>query len=31
MAVTRFRIALIEYAAVNRVPLPHWDHSVGGK
>jgi hypothetical protein len=29
--VTRFRIALIQYAAVNHLRLPRWVHSIGGK
>jgi hypothetical protein len=29
--VTRFRIALIEYAAVNHLTLPRWVHNIGGK
>jgi hypothetical protein len=28
--VTRFRIALIEYAAVNHLSLPRWVHTIGG-
>lgn len=29
--VTRFRIALIAYAAANHIPLPAWAHRIGGK
>lgn len=29
--VTRFRIALIEYAAVNHLTLPRWVRTIGGK
>jgi len=29
--VTRIRITLIQYAAVNRLSLPAWVHNIGGK
>ena len=29
--VTRFRVALIEYAAVNHLILPHWVHGIGSR
>jgi hypothetical protein len=29
--VTKFRIALIGYAAANHLTLPHWVHGIGGK
>jgi hypothetical protein len=29
--VTRLRITLIQYAAVNHLPLPRWVHNIGGK
>jgi hypothetical protein len=28
---TRFRLALIEYAAVHHLAVPRWVHNIGGK